>query len=75
MFMYLPNELEDYWEKVAVRKAFENYARDCPHLELYNDGRATHHICRHPVRDDLTDWIMCDMRMCPSVYGIERSIR
>ena len=69
MFMYLYGSLEDHLQEIgkeiAAKKAFEEYAKNCPHLELDNDGKATYHICRHPVRDDLSDWVMCDRHACP----------
>ena len=69
MFMYLNGDLENHMreirEEAAAEEAFEEYARDCTYLELDDDGRATHHICRHPARDDLSDWVMCDRRACP----------
>ena len=67
MYLYggLEGRLQEIVEETATREAFEDYAKDCPHLELDDDGRATHHICHHPVRDDPTDWVMCDRRVCP----------
>lgn len=50
---------------VEALEEFERRAKGCPYLTLENDGYATHHICRHPDRDDPTEWVMCDINLCP----------
>ena len=54
--------LQKIVEEVTATKAFEEYAKDCPHLELENDGKA---ICHHPARDNPSDWVMCNRKACP----------
>ena len=50
---------------VELLEEFERRAEGCPYLTLENDGYATHHICHHPSRDDPTEWVMCDINLCP----------
>lgn len=44
---------------------FERWAEGCSYLVFEEYGNATEHICRHPDRDDPTEWVMCDISLCP----------
>ena len=44
---------------------FERWAEGCPYLVFEEYGNATEHICLHPDRNDPTEWVMCDINLCP----------
>ena len=52
-----------------AREEFEQWAEGCQYLVLEDYGNATEHICRHPDRDDLSTWVMCDMGQCPMLMS------
>ena len=57
--------LEAEAARVEAERRFDAWADGCAHLQLENDGRATERICRHPSRDDLSSWVICNMAECP----------
>lgn len=57
-----------------AHEEFELWAIDCPHLVLEDYGNATEHICRHPDRDNLSTWVMCDREQCPAFTSGERLV-
>lgn len=57
--------LEGENARAEAERAFDAWADGCTHLQLEDDGRATERICRHPARDDLSAWVICNMAECP----------
>ena len=65
MLTNVPERRREFILAVEAEKVFDALADGCAHLQLENDGRATERICRHPARDDLSDWVICNMAECP----------
>lgn len=69
LYMLLETDMLDYIhraeQELEESRAFRRYADGCPHLVVEQNGNAYERICRHPVRDNPSDWVMCDRGPCP----------
>lgn len=61
----LAGRLKAAREEIEADELFEITAKNCPYLEVFQNGNAYEHICNHPSRRDPSDWVTCERTLCP----------